>query len=253
MRRAFRLPFALVAIGLVWFFQERSVRAQDIEVEWPKVQAVLLDNAGHEHPHVYDLSDPKQRQELFESLKSRKVLRLVQEQPVNVLALSKELGIWTLIVFVLLFVILKKVAWKPILEGLRKREETIHGALSDAQKASADAKQLQNEIQRRLDQIGEEIRTLMDDARRKAEALAGDMTTKARQEIQADRDRLRREIDLARDQALQDIWGQTAQLATLVSAKTIRRQLSPEDHRRLVDEALAEMRHTGNGAAKATV
>ncbi len=253
MRRMSFFAFSLLTFGVAWLASAGNARAQDIEVEWPKFEAILLDNEGHEHPHVYDLSDPKQRAELFAALQSRKILRLVQERPVNVLALSKELGIWTLIVFVLLFLILRKVAWGPMLEGLRKREETIHGALADAQKASADAKQLQTEIQRRLDQIGEEIRIMMDDARRKAEALATDMTTKARQEIQADRDRLRREIDLARDQALQDIWGQTAQLATLVSAKTIRRQLSPEDHRRLVDEALAEMRHAGNGAAKAMV
>jgi F0F1-type ATP synthase membrane subunit b/b' len=69
----------------------------------------------------------------------------------------------------------------------------------------------------------------------------------ARQEIQAERERLHREMELARDQALRQIWGQGAQLAALISAKVIRRQLTPDDHRQLVDEALAELR--GAGAA----
>jgi F0F1-type ATP synthase membrane subunit b/b' len=75
------------------------------------------------------------------------------------------------------------------------------------------------------------------------------MLNRARTEIQAERDRLRREIDLARDNALQDLWGQAARLATLVSAKAIRRHLTPADHERLVQEAVAEM---GAGASRRT-
>jgi F-type H+-transporting ATPase subunit b len=52
---------------------------------------------------------------------------------------------------------------------------------------------------------------------------------------------LQREIAAARDQALQQIWNQTANLATQISAKLLRRQLTPDDNRRLVDEALAEI------------
>ena len=58
---------------------------------------------------------------------------------------------------------------------------------------------------------------------------------------EAERERLHRDINTARDQALKQLWEQSAQLATLISAKAIRRQLSPEDHRRLVDEALADL------------
>jgi F-type H+-transporting ATPase subunit b len=82
---------------------------------------------------------------------------------------------------------------------------------------------------------------MMDGARRDAQQLNDEMVAKAKSEITAERDRLRREIESARDQALSEIWKQTAQLATRVSAKAIRRGLSEEDHRRLVDEALTEL------------
>ena len=65
---------------------------------------------------------------------------------------------------------------------------------------------------------------------------------KATKEIQADRERLRRELEVGRDQALQEIWNQAAQLATLISAKAIGRSLTQDDHSRLMDEALTEMR-----------
>ena len=47
--------------------------------------------------------------------------------------------------------------------------------------------------------------------------------------------------EVAKDQALQEIWNQAANLATITSAQAIRRSLSPDDHRRLVDEALHEV------------
>ena len=59
---------------------------------------------------------------------------------------------------------------------------------------------------------------------------------------QDERERLRKEIGLAHDSALQDLWNQTAQLATLISAKALGRAISEDDHRRLVDESLAELR-----------
>ena len=52
----------------------------------------------------------------------------------------------------------------------------------------------------------------------------------------------RREIETAKDQALSELWGKSAELATIISAKAIRRSLSEEDHRRLLDEALTELK-----------
>ena len=85
----------------------------------------------------------------------------------------------------------------------------------------------------------------MDDARREAEAFKEEMRTQTTKDIQAERQRLRREIDTAKDQALQEIWSQAAQLATLISAKAIGRNLTEDDHRRLIDESLQELRQVG--------
>ena len=85
------------------------------------------------------------------------------------------------------------------------------------------------------------MRDILDNARRAAERSTDEMIAKARSEIQSERDRLRREIETARDQALQELWNQAAQLATLISAKAIGRSLTEEDHRRLLDEAIAEL------------
>src|SRR5438552_4463034 len=155
------------------------------------------------------------------------------------------LGIWSIVVFVILLVVLKKYAWGPILEGLQKREHNIESAVRDAQQARDEAQRLRDQLQREVDKAHEKVRDILDESRRRAQQTTDEMIAKARTEIQAERDRLRREIEMARVQALQELWKQAADLATMISAKAIRRQLSAEDHRRLVDEALAELQGAG--------
>jgi F-type H+-transporting ATPase subunit b len=156
------------------------------------------------------------------------------------------LGIWTIVVFVILLVVLKKFAWGPILEGLQKREQTIQTAIEEAQKARDEAQRMREQWQREVDQAHVKVAAILDEGRRNAKTMTDEMIAKARSEIQGERDRLRREIENAKDQAVQEIWNQAALLATAISAKAIRRQISAEDHRRLVDEALAELKKTGS-------
>jgi F-type H+-transporting ATPase subunit b len=163
----------------------------------------------------------------------------------SILSPRYDLGIWTIIVFVVLFLVLRRYAWGPMLQGLKTREETIHHALDEARKAQDDAQRLRGQLQAEMDRHQEKVRDLMDEARKQAEQVKTDMVAKARAEIQAEHERRRRELDMARDQALHALWNQAAQLATQVSAKVIRRQLTPEDHRRFVDDAIAELHQAG--------
>jgi F-type H+-transporting ATPase subunit b len=190
----------------------------------------------------FDLQKPEDVDNLRDLLREGSIESLEKEKPPSFLELRWDLGLWTVAVFLLLVFILGKYAWKPMLEGLQKREETIRSQLDEARQANEDAKKLRGQLQQESDLAQEKVRQLLDEGRRDAEQAKEEMLAKTRSEIQAERDRLRREIDLARDQALQDIWRQAADLATLISAKTIRRQLNADDHRRLVDEAIAEIR-----------
>jgi F-type H+-transporting ATPase subunit b len=167
-------------------------------------------------------------------------------EQVDIFTKALDLGIWTVVVFLVLLFVLGKYAWKPMLEGLRKREENIHNALEEAKRARDEAQTAREQFQRELDRAHQTVREILDEARRDAQHTKEEIVAQARGEIQTERDRLRREIETARDQALQELWNQTAQLATLVSAKAIRRELSPEDHGRLIDEALAELNQAGS-------
>jgi F-type H+-transporting ATPase subunit b len=155
-----------------------------------------------------------------------------------------DLGIWTIIIFLVLLGVLWWAAWKPMLEGLRKREDSIVGSLEEAKRTREEMEQLRTRFKAEMDAEYAKIPKLMDDARKDAQQMAEEIRTKAAAEIQADRQRLRHELDVAKDQALHELWTSAAQLATLISAKAIGRSLSEDDHRRLIDEALQEIQES---------
>ena len=155
-----------------------------------------------------------------------------------------DLAIWTIVVFLVLLWVLSKYAWKPMLEGLQRREQNIQGALEEAQRAREEAERVRKQLQSEMDHASEKVRDMLDAARQDSQRQTDEMLNKARKDIQDERERLHREIDMARDHALTQIWTQTAQLATLVSAKAIRRALNLDDHRRLMNEAIAELQRS---------
>ncbi len=168
----------------------------------------------------------------------------------NIFEYALDLTVWTIVVFLVLLWVLRRFAWGPMLEGLQRREHNIRSALEEAQRAREEAERVRGQLQAEMDRAADTVREMMDRARKDAQRSADELVARARGEIQTERDRLRREIDTARDQALQEIWRQAADLATHISSKAIRRQLSADDHRRLVDEALAELSQAGNSRRK---
>jgi len=173
-------------------------------------------------------------------------IRTKAEAP-NIFAPAIDLTIWTIIIFLLLLAVLYKFAWTPMMQGLQKREHDIHAAVDDARTAREEAQRLRDEIQAERNKIEDMRRDILQKAQADAQRLGDEIAAKAKAEIQAERDRARHDMEVAHDQALQDLYEKTIDLAALVSAKAIRRQLTPDDHRRFMDEALAEIRQAGNG------
>lgn len=174
-------------------------------------------------------------------------------QEVNIFDPRYDLGLWTLVVFLALFFILKKYAFPLMVEGLEKREERILGALREAQLAREEAQKIRAQLQQEMNTAHEKVRDLIEEARRDGERLMQELQAKARSEIQVERDRLHREIDTARDQALQEIWTRTSQLVTLISTKLIGRELTTGDHHRLIDESIQELGQANVGWVKRNV
>jgi F-type H+-transporting ATPase subunit b len=151
------------------------------------------------------------------------------------------LSIHTFIVFAILLYVLGKYAWPQIIAGLDKREQTIVDSHESAKLARDEAQKLLAEVQAQRAQTSQEVRSMIEEARKDAQKLKDTLKAEAAAEIQLERDRMKREINIAKDQALQEIYQKTINLAALVSSKAVRRELSAEDHSRLLDESISEI------------
>ncbi len=160
----------------------------------------------------------------------------------DIFAPRLDLTIWTIIVFGGLLFVLRKYAWKPMLQGLQGRENRIRGALDEAQTARDEAHKLRDQFQAEMAKLSEKIREAMDEARREGQQVKERLVGEGKAEIQAESDRKRREIQVEAEQAKQELWNQTAQLVTLVSAQVIGRSLNADDHRNLIEQAIADLR-----------
>ncbi|HTU23853.1 MAG TPA: F0F1 ATP synthase subunit B [Pirellulales bacterium] len=174
-------------------------------------------------------------QELEEAARSDPSHGNVKTDP---LAFDPDLAICTLIVFVVLMAVLWKFAWGPILAGLEKREHSIAHEISEAKRQREEADALVAKYEARLAAAGDQVRSLLDEGRRDAESAKQAILAEAKSAAESERLRAVREIETATDGALRSLAERSAQLAVELAGKIVRKNLTPADHTRLIDEAV---------------
>lgn len=155
-----------------------------------------------------------------------------------------DLAIWSFVVFLLLMTLLTGIAWKPIMEGLEKREQGIADTLAATQAANEDAKKLLASYERRLAEASEEVKTMLDEARRDADSLRQSIVSEARQAADEEKQRAHREIGMARDEAIADLAEKAGELAVGVAGKFLREKIGADEQARLVRESVASLSST---------
>jgi F-type H+-transporting ATPase subunit b len=155
---------------------------------------------------------------------------------------QRDLALWSLAVFVLLLALLTKFAWKPIMEGLDKRERGIAEMIAATQRSNEEAKSMLASYERRLAEAADEVRGMLEEARRDAETTKQAIVTEARKAADDEQARAKREIGLARDEALSSIAQRAGELAVDVAGKFLRDKLSADDQTRLVRDSVASIR-----------
>lgn len=226
---------------------EGGAHAHDAKHAAVKLKVEYKDADKKSQDRVFDMSNAADQKEFLDIVNKAEHPHVTMEEKLDVFGLKRwDTGIYSIIVFVCVFLVLAKFAWKPMLQGLNEREASIRTALDQAERTRKEAAEQHAKLQAQINEGANKVREMMEEGRRDAIALKEQMMAEARTEIQAERDRVRREIDTAKDAALEELWAKSVQLATQLSSKAIRRQLTVDDHRRLVDETLAELKLTGS-------
>lgn len=151
-----------------------------------------------------------------------------------------DLAIWTFVVFLVVLALLWRLAWGPIVEALERREQRIADNIAAAERQNKQAAELLKAYELKLQNAANEVRAILDEARRDAQHTHDEILAKARAEADAERQRSLREIETATQSALKQIAEEGANLAVNLAGRIIREQLKPEDHKRLIQDAISE-------------
>lgn len=156
----------------------------------------------------------------------------------NPLVFDPDLAIFTAIVFLLLFAVLRKFAWPQIAAALDEREQKIADNIAAAAAKHEEAKRLLAEHEAKLAATAGEIRAMLEDARREAEVAKGQIVADAKHAAQDEANRAKREIDQAKHAAIQELATTSANLAVGLARKVVQEKITPDEQTRLVQEAL---------------
>ena len=159
----------------------------------------------------------------------------------GLLDVNPGLMIWTVITFIILLIILKKVAWKPILTALDKRESDIRESLAQAEKAKEDAKKILEENQANLAKAEEESKKIIDQSRTYAESLKEQLIKESKEQAKKIVDDASSEIQRKKDTAFEELKGQIAEIAVNAAEKIIRESLDAQKSKQVVDKYLNDV------------
>src|SRR5258708_31401448 len=142
--------------------------------------------------------------------------------------LMPEIGFfgWTLLAFVILYFILKKTAWKPILKSLNEREKGISDALATAEKVKAEMAQLKNENEALLAKAREERALMLKEARETKDKIINEAKDQAKLEAGKIITDAQAAIEQQKMAALTEVKNQVGTLVVEVAEKILRRELS---------------------------
>ena len=162
--------------------------------------------------------------------------------PNPLVKLDPGLFIWTILTFLILFFVLAKFAWKPLLAALESRENTIKSSLEDAEKAKTELEHINAESEEIIAKARSEAQTIRVEAKSAAEKIKTDVMAQAGEDAKKIRDEAEKQIQVEKDKAINEIRQEVVNLTMTVAEKVIKKNLSKEDNQSLIEDSIKHLK-----------
>ena len=149
---------------------------------------------------------------------------------------------WTVITFVVLLVVLWKLAWKPILAALNARQEHIEKQISGAEKTRKEAGQVLAEYKAKLENAENEGKQIIAARVKKAEQEASQVMDDAREKMEAMKIKAEADIERARNEAKAELFNQAGEMVLRLGQEVLGRVINDEDNQKLIDQAVKRLK-----------
>lgn len=162
----------------------------------------------------------------------------------DLVKIDPGLIIWTIITFVALLVVLRLVAWKPLLGVLEEREKTIRDSLEKAKQARAEAETLMAQHKEMLGKARQEMAAIIEKAQRDAEQRRSDILARAHKDAEAKAEQFTQDLERQKRAAIRDVKAESVDLILSAASRLMRAELDEEKHRDLVRGYLEDLDRT---------
>lgn len=152
------------------------------------------------------------------------------------LNLDPGMMIWGWVTFLVLLILLYKVAWKPILSTIDKRENTIQDSLDSAKNAQEEAEILLSKHQEMIKSAEQEAQNLIRENKDLAEKSKQEILAQARNTAQNFIEKAKADIEKEKEAALLSLRTEVADLVISATRKIIGETLDEAKHRQMVDD-----------------
>jgi F-type H+-transporting ATPase subunit b len=146
--------------------------------------------------------------------------------------------VWTLVTFVIVMLVLRRYAFPRIAKALDERRRAIEESIDEAERSRQQAEQLLEDYRGRLKEAREQSEDIVARAERAAKQHEEEAKEQARQDYEDHMEKAKRDIEQETRRAIDDIRREVGDLTVMATEKVIRRELTDEDHQRLIDESL---------------
>ncbi|MCD9574687.1 F0F1 ATP synthase subunit B [Flavobacterium soyae] len=150
---------------------------------------------------------------------------------------------WQILIFVGLIFLLKKFAWKPILDAVNEREQGIKDALLSAENARQEMENLQADNQRILNEARAERDAMLKEAREMKEKMIADSKNEAQAQGQKMIEQAKAAIESEKNAAMAELKSQVSTLSLSIAEKLLKEELSnKESQTKLVEKMLGDVK-----------
>lgn len=160
------------------------------------------------------------------------------------------LWIWTIGIFLLLLLVLWRFGWGTMISKLDARDQAIRGAIDEARQEREEANKLIEEQKQMLDETRRKTAEMISEAQQDAKRERERILEQAREEAEKKLEDGRRQIEDETRKALADIQGSVAELSLKVAEQLLRRSVSDEDHKALVERAVSQLEERRSGGSE---
>ena len=146
---------------------------------------------------------------------------------------------WTLVSFTILYLILRKFAWGPILGAVKEREESIKAALDAADNAKKEMENLKADNEKILNEAKTERETMLKEAREMKSKLISDAENEAKAKAKTMVEAAKTAIQNEKNSAMNELKNTVVDLSVGIAEKLISEELADKDKQlKMIEEIL---------------